>query len=358
MEELRLRHPEWTLRLIFSGRADDMLVATRRFEELGLTQPDAYLGVPAGDDLSETTCLMLALKTELGAMRPDALMVFGDVPATLAGALAAALLRIPVARIDAGLRSLDRREPRELNRVLADAASEWLFTSERSADTNLRTEGLQEQKIHFVGSLMVDALMPRRPAAARMHLAERLGLTHPYVVVTLGKPENIDDALQRRSIAYALLTLSDEFNVACSVTPHVMERIKTFDLGEMLGTHTRIRPLPALGYVEFLSLLNDSAAVLTDSGGVQEQALVIGTPCVTLARYTKHPVTLVHGGNKLAGADPHLAVRYIREAINARAGYAPIPEGWDGHAASRIIDVLEDGLLDSTRASSGSSPSR
>jgi UDP-N-acetylglucosamine 2-epimerase (non-hydrolysing) len=115
----------------------------------------------------------------------------------------------------------------------------------------------------------------------------------------------------------------------------------------MLGSHKRIRLLPTLGYVEFLSLLNDSAAVLTDSGGVQEQALVIGTPCVTLARYTKHPVTLVHGGNKLAGADPHLAVRYIREAINARAGYAPIPEGWDGHAASRIVDVLEAGLLDS-----------
>jgi UDP-N-acetylglucosamine 2-epimerase (non-hydrolysing) len=344
IEELRRRETDWKLRLIYSGCADDRLAATGSFEELGLPQPDACLAVTQGDHLSETIGMTLALKGELETTRPNAVMVFGDGSVTLAGALTAAQLQIPVAHVEAGLRSFDRRTPREMNRVVADAVSEWLFTTERAADVNLRAEGLPDQKIHFVGSTMVDALIARRSAAARMHLAETLGLAHPFIVVALSKPQNVDDALQRRSVAYALLTLSDEFDVVWSLGARVSDRIQTFDLDELLATHRRLRLLPTIGYVEFISLLNDAAAVLTDSGGVQQQALVIGTPCVTLSRYTKHPITLAHGGNRLAGTDPHLAVRYIREAVNARAGFAPIPEGWDGHAASRIVDAVEKEL--------------
>lgn len=344
LDELRRRLPEWHVRLIYTGRQSDEQLPASAFEELAIAQPDRCLEVARGERLSETTGIMLALHKEFCASRPDAVMVFGDAPASLAGALASSLLGIRVARVEAGLRSFDRRAPAEMHRVLSDAAADWLFTTERDADANLQAEGFPHRRVHLAGSTLVDMLMRHRTAGAHLRFGLELGLQDPYAVVALSKPENVDDLLQRRSIAFALLTLADEFDVVCTVSRHAIDRLRTTDVHEMVADHHRLRVLPGVGYVEFISLLNDARAVLTDSNGVQEEALVIGTPCVTLNRYTTHPITLAHGGNRLAGDDPHLAVRYVREAIRSRAGFAPIPEGWDGHAAARIVDVIERDL--------------
>jgi len=282
--------------------------------------------------------------------------VFGDSSATLAGALAASRLGIPVAHVDAGLRSFDRRTPDEMNRVLADAMSEWLFTSERESDVNLRAEGITDQKILFVGSTTIDTMIRYRSTVFRLRIVDMIGFAQLYVVVALSKPYNVDHAPQLRSIAYALLTLADQFDVACPVSPHVMARFGEAGLAEMLADHRRVRLVPTTGYLEFLGLLTAAAGVITDSSSLQQEALVIGIPCVTLCRYTKHRVTLAHGGNRLAGGDPHLAVRYVREAVNARAGFAPIPEGWDGHAAVRIVDAIERDLAHAVNSAKGALP--
>lgn len=342
--ELRERQPGWTIRLVYAGAGGEDCASIALMQELSVSPPDAYLGVHRGTCLAETTGTMRALQNELESARPDALMVFGDTAAALAGALAAAQLAIPVAHVQAGLRSFNRRAPDEINRVLADAVSQWLFTTERHAGANLRAEGLPERQIQFVGSTAIDMLIRHRAQCIRTNAAAALGLDSPYVVIALSKAHNVDDGRQLRAIAYALLTLADEFDVVCSLTPHVAGRFDEFQLADTLGSHPRLHLLPANGYIAFISLLNDAAAVLTDSGAVQGEALVIGTPCTTLCHYTKHQVTVAHGGNRLAGGDPHLAVRYVREAITSRAGYAPIPERWDGHAAKRIVDVMERDL--------------
>jgi UDP-N-acetylglucosamine 2-epimerase (non-hydrolysing) len=289
---------------------------------------------------------MLALETEFRERRPDLVIVFGDVNSTLAAALVATQLSIPVAHVESGLRSFDRDMPEEVNRVLTDALAGLLFITERDAEQNLRNEGIADEKVHFVGNTMIDTLVKHRAAAHALRVPEALGLRpRDYVVVTLHRPSNVDSELQLRSIVYALQSLADHTEVVFPAHPRTVQRLKDSGLWAEMDRHGRLRVMHPLGYLEFLGLMDAAAALLTDSGGIQEEAVVLGVPCVTLRKNTERPVTLQNGGNRLAGEDPHLAVRYVREAIAARAGWAPIPEGWDGRAASRIVDVLEQIFL-------------
>lgn len=339
--ELRARRPDWTVRLIHTGQDYDPLLTGVLLAQLDLPEPDINLGAGAGSYIHQTAGMMLGLEQAFNVSRPDAVIVFGHSNSTLAGALAASQAGIPVAHAEAGLRSLDRSTPEEMNRVLADAVADWLFISEREAEINLRREGIADQKVHFTGNTTIDTLVRHRATAAQLHVAARLGLSpRRYVVATLDKPTNVDAAESLRSILYALLSLSDHTEVIFPVHPRTMKRMHEFALWSELEGHDRLRLIDALGYHEFISLLHDSGAVLTDSGSVQEEAVVIGVPCVTLSRHTARPITVQVGGNRLAGDDPHLAVRYIQEALDSGAGYAPIPEGWDGRAACRIVDVL------------------
>ena len=365
-EALRARQPEWLTRVIHTGQHYDERLSQVFFKQLGMREPDVNLEVGSASHTYQTATIMLALEGQFRASRPDLVIVFGDVNSTLAAALVAVQLHLPLAHVEAGLRSFDREMPEEVNRVLTDTVSDLLFVTERSAEENLRNEGIPSQRIHFVGNTMIDSLVKHRPAAHALNVPEALGLRpRDYVVVTLHKPVNVDAEDQLRSIVYALQSLADYTDVVFPAHPRTVLRLKSFGLWDDMDRHGRLRVLNPLGYLEFMGLLDSAGVVLTDSGGVQEEALVLGVPCVTLRKNTERPVTLQMGLNRLAGDDPHLAVRYVREALTsgpraererARPSGAvaaggsggdlvraplPVPEGWDGHAASRIVDVLE-----------------
>lgn len=340
MAHVALRQPLWNIRLLHTGMPDDHAVLPRLLTQLEVREPDVHLGIRTTGFSCNIALATPALQQVFDADRPDVVMVFGDVCATLAGTLAAGHFDIPVAHVEAGLRSFDRRASDEKTRVLTDAASEWLFTSERGAEDNLRREGIPEDRIHFVGNTQIDSLNRHRPAASELHVASLMGVSRPFALVTIDKRENVASEPQLREIVSALVTLADEFDVVFPAHPRTQQRLREYRLWQDVRDHPRLRLLGAVGYHEFLSLLHDCSAVLTDSGGVQEEALVVGAPCATLRERTAHAATLQHRANRLAGSDPHLAVRYVAEAIRNRDGYAPYPEGWDGHAALRIVDVL------------------
>jgi UDP-N-acetylglucosamine 2-epimerase (non-hydrolysing) len=346
-EQLRLRRPDWLARLIHTGQHYDQRMSEVFFEQLGMPHPDTNLGIGSGTHTQQTSGIMLALETQFRAERPDLVMVFGDVNSTLAAALVATQLRIPLAHVEAGLRSFDRDMPEERNRVITDAVADLLFLTERGAEANLRNEGVADDKMHFVGNTMIDTLLKHRAAARALDVPACLCLRpHDYVAVTLHRPSNVDSRDQLRSVVYALQTLADYTDVVFPVHPRTLMRLDECGLRADMDRHGRLRVMKPLAYLEFLGLMDGAGAILTDSGGVQEEAVVLGVPCVTLRKNTERPVTLRNGANRLAGEDPHLAVRYIRDAIEHRRSRPPIPELWDGQAASRIVDVLERVLPD------------
>ncbi len=345
VEALRARRPDWAVRLIHTGQHYDEKLSEVFFEQLGMPAPDVNLGIGSGTHTYQTSNIMLALEGQFRRERPDLVVVFGDVNSTLAAALVASQLGVPLAHVEAGLRSYDREMPEEVNRLLTDALSEMLFVTERDAEQNLRNEGIPHDRIHFVGNTMIDSLVKHRGAARALCVPEVLGLRpRDYVVVTLHRPSNVDNEEQLRSIVYALQSLADHTDVVFPAHPRTLQRLRDAGLWADMDRQGRLRVLKPLGYLEFLGLMDEAGALLTDSGGVQEEAIVLGVPCVTLRKNTERPITLQHGGNRLAGEDPHLAVRYVREAIKGRDGMPPVPEGWDGHAATRIVDVIETGF--------------
>jgi UDP-N-acetylglucosamine 2-epimerase (non-hydrolysing) len=339
---LRARRPEWAVHMVHTGEDWDEHLAEVCFTQLGMARPDVALGVGTGTRTHVSAAIMLALEGRFRLQRPDAVIVLGADHTAFAASLVARQLRIPVAHVEAGLRVHDRDAPEEINRQLADALSDLLFVTERDAEENLRHEGIDGDRIHFVGNTSIDTLITHRKAARALCVPEALGLRpHRYVVVTLHRPSNVDSDEQLRSVVYALQSLADHTDVVFPAQPRVFQRLKDTNLWSDMDRHGRLRVINPLGYLEFLGLVDLAGAILTDSGGVQEEAVMLGVPCVTLRSHTDRPVTLLHGANRLAGNDPHLAVRYVCEALHARSGMAPIPEGWDGHAAGRIVDVLE-----------------
>jgi UDP-N-acetylglucosamine 2-epimerase (non-hydrolysing) len=337
--------------LVHTGQHYDARMSDAFFQDLALPEPDFHLGVGSGSHAAQTARVMEAFEPVVREVKADWVVVVGDVNSTLACALVAAKLREEVgsriAHVEAGLRSRDWRMPEEINRVLTDRLSDLLLIPSIDAIANLRAEGIPEERIAFVGNVMIDTLLGQLPAARSTGAVKRLGLDKgKYVVVTLHRPSNVDSDEQLRSVVYALQSLADHTDVVFPAQPRVFQRLKDTNLWSDMDRHGRLRVINPLGYLEFLGLVDLAGAILTDSGGVQEEAVMLGVPCVTLRSHTDRPVTLLHGANRLAGNDPHLAVRYVCEALHARSGMAPIPEGWDGHAAGRIVDVLERVLTD------------
>lgn len=341
---LRERRPEWSIRLPHTLCSDDERLVNRFVEHFGLPPADVELIARDGAYLDRTAELMLAFTQCFRADQPSAVLIVGSGDAALAAALSGNQLGINVAHVGAGLRSFDRSDPAEMNRVLTDAASLWLFAADREAEANLRREAIPDQRIFLAGNTLVDALVGSRPTASRLQVARQLGLPDRYIVVTMNHAHNVGSERQLRSILYALVTLGEATDVVFPVHPRTAKGMSEFGLWDEFAGHRGLRLIPALPYLEFISLLQDSCAVLTDSGSVQDEALVIGIPCVTLRHHTERHATLSHGGNRLAGDDAHLAVQHLREALEQEREFAPVPEGWDGKASSRIVDVLEKEL--------------
>jgi UDP-N-acetylglucosamine 2-epimerase (non-hydrolysing) len=272
---------------------------------------------------------------------PDLVLVVGDVNSTLAAALVAAKRHVPIAHVEAGLRSFDRMMPEELNRLCTDALSDLLFVTEQSGLDNLRREGVPDEKVHFVGNVMIDSLKAALPHARAAGAVGRLGLAPMgYVVTTMHRPSNVDEEGQLREVVRLIEALAARLPVVFPLHPRTAGSLDRFGLRARLEAVPSLRLVEPLGYLDFLGLLAEAAAAVTDSGGIQEETTFLGVPCLTLRENTERPVTVTLGTNELAPLDAdHVAAR-LDAILAGEARKGQIPPLWDGHAAERITDVL------------------
>lgn len=328
--------------LVHTGQHYDEAMSEAFFRDLGLAEPQANLGIGSGTHSEQTARVMIKYEQHLVANRPDAVVVVGDVNSTLGAALVGAKMGLPVAHVEAGLRSRDWSMPEEINRVVVDRLSDWLFTPSSDADENLRREGIEPEKIHLVGNVMIDTMLRILPAARDNFSALRsaLGLPARYCVLTLHRPSNVDSPESLGSIMGALRKISEQVEIYFAVHPRTRQQIdqSSSQLDE------RIRFLEPMGYRDFLSLMDNAALVMTDSGGIQEETSVLGVPCLTLRSTTERPITCELGTNRVVGIDPAAIVSAADESMTLPRKTTSIPL-WDGKAAERIADVMVRDLV-------------
>lgn len=327
--------------LIHTGQHYEDSMSQVFIEQLGVGDPDHHLGVGAGSPARQTARIMERLEPVLIETRADLVLVPGDVTSTLAGALVAAKLGLPIGHIEAGLRSFDRTMPEEINRVVTDAVSDLLFTHSPEARVHLLREGADPDTIHEVGNTMIDTLIRLRERFQTVGMAERLGLASGrYLLVTLHRPALVDGPRLAEAMA-ALGAVADQLPVVFPVHPRTRAALGRAG-GETAAR--RVHLIEPLGYIEFMSLLHDAAAVLTDSGGIQEETTFLGVPCFTLRENTERPVTVELGTNRLLGLAPE-RIRDIPTLLGDPRPARTVPAGWDGHAGERIVAVLECCML-------------
>jgi UDP-N-acetylglucosamine 2-epimerase (non-hydrolysing) len=340
LRELRVRGGR-EASLVHTGQHYDRAMSQDFFADLGIPEPEVNLGVGSASHAAQTAEVLRGIEPVLLERAPAAVVVVGDVNSTLAAALAAVKLGIPVAHVEAGLRSFDRSMPEEINRVLTDAISDWLFTTEPAAEQNLRREGVEPARIHFVGNVMIDTLQHHLDRARASAVLDRLGLAPGgYAVLTLHRPSNVDDSRRLRSLFAVLEEIHQELPIVFPVHPRTAAAMRA-ELGDR---PPRLRVIEPLGYLEFLRLMADARVVLTDSGGIQEETTVLGVPCLTLRENTERPITLTQGTNRLVGSDPATIRLEVRKILEGDVPPGRIPERWDGKAAGRILDVLDHDL--------------
>ncbi len=350
MREFRRRERVQSV-LVHTGQHYDRQMSEAFFDDLEIPRPDIELGIGSGSHAVQTGQILIKMEDVLLRERPDVLVVVGDVNSTIAAAMAASKLQIPVAHVESGLRSHDRSMPEEINRLLTDAISDHLFTTEESGNANLRREGVPEEKIHFVGNVMIDTLVLHRQKAARSDILVKLGLQagpkekpRRYGVLTLHRPSNVDDPRVLGGILGAVGKISAGLPIVFPCHPRTQKLLKASPpAGVVLdgGDRAGIRMLEPLGYLEFLRLTSEAAVVLTDSGGIQEETTVLGVPCLTLRNNTERPVTITEGTNRLVGPDPAKILAAYDAIEKGPPPVARVPPLWDGKAAGRIADILE-----------------
>jgi UDP-N-acetylglucosamine 2-epimerase (non-hydrolysing) len=345
------RRPDITPVLVHTGQHYDAQLSDQFFTDLGIEAPAYNLEVGSGSHAIQTAEVMKRLEPVLGTEHPDRLMVVGDVNSTIAAALVAVKLGIPVDHVEAGLRSFDRTMPEEINRILTDAIADQLFVSERSGVDNLLHEGIPAERIHLVGNVMIDALEACRPRWEQAPVLRRLGIepTQPYALVTLHRPSNVDNPETLRRIVDALETVSRELTLLWPVHPRTKQALqrdprvqgrRVTQEGNGATPHGLLA-LDPLGYLDCLAVMSRARLVLTDSGGIQEEKTVLGIPCLTLRSNTERPVTLTHGTNRLIGTNPEAIVSMALQALNESARSSDRPPLWDGLASERIIEKLD-----------------
>jgi UDP-N-acetylglucosamine 2-epimerase (non-hydrolysing) len=337
LRELEAR-PAFDVFLVHTGQHYDVAMSERFFEELRIRKPDANLQVGSGSHAEMTAQVLSRIEPVIQRERPDVVVVVGDVNSSIAAALAAVKLGVPVAHVEAGLRSFDRSMPEEINRVLTDAISEWLFVTEPDAVANLEREGADPRRIHHVGNTMIDTLLAHVAQARALRVPESLGLrAGEFAVLTLHRPSNVDDPERLARLFDALEEIHAELPVIFPVHPRTAAAL-TDRLG---GRQLKLRTTAPLGYLDFLGLMADARLVLTDSGGVQEETTVLGVPCLTLRDNTERPVTVSRGTNRIVGSSPDAIRSEVAKVLAAEVPRVQTPELWDGRAAARIADVLE-----------------
>ncbi|MBI3563148.1 MAG: UDP-N-acetylglucosamine 2-epimerase (non-hydrolyzing) [Gammaproteobacteria bacterium] len=331
--------------LVHTGQHYDHKMSQLFFDQLGIPKPDINLEIGSGSHAQQTGQIMLAFESVLVQQQPDLVVVVGDVNSTMACAIDSKKLNIPVAHVEAGLRSRDMSMPEEINRLLTDAISDILFTTDKGASLNLRNEGIAEKKIKFVGNVMIDTLLLHKNRALQQPTLDdlelkRAGVVMPYAVLTLHRPSNVDDESTLAELSRALLHIGKDMPIIFPVHPRTMLNLKKFNYHTVFTMANNIRLIEPLGYLDFLNLTANAKLVLTDSGGIQEETTILGVPCLTLRNNTERPVTVEHGTNRLVGTQSKAILAAYTQILNAVTKKCSTPEYWDGSAAKRIVDEI------------------
>jgi UDP-N-acetylglucosamine 2-epimerase (non-hydrolysing) len=327
--------------LVHTGQHYDEEMSRVFFQELGLPRPDRDLEVGSDSHGRQTGKIMIAFDSLLDGRSTRMVVVVGDVNSTVACGLVAVKRGIPVAHVEAGLRSRDRTMPEEINRLVTDAISDVLFATSPDAIENLRAEGVPDSKIHLVGNPMIDSIHRHRDAARARNVPARFGLTpRRYGLVTLHRPSNVDDPRTLEGILESLGALAERIPILFPVHPRTQERIRSIGFKPAPGLALR----EPLGYLDFLGLMDQATFVLTDSGGIQEETAALGVACLTLRANTERPITLTEGTNRLLGTDPRAIVPAVMALLDGKQPAPRCPALWDGHAGQRIAKVLADHL--------------
>jgi UDP-N-acetylglucosamine 2-epimerase (non-hydrolysing) len=344
MQAMERRPGRFVQTLVHTGQHYDEAMSQVFFAELGLRPPDVNLEVGSGSHAQQTAQIMIRFEPVLQDLRPDWVIVVGDVNSTLACTLVAVKLGVRVAHVEAGLRSLDRSMPEEINRLVTDALADLLLTPSEDADQNLLREGVPPKRIRRVGNVMIDTLQRNLERARAGDTLERLGLAPKrYVYVTLHRPSNVDARGSLAAIMAALGAIADRLPVVFSVHPRTRMRLEEFGLHEHLAAHPRLRLVEPLGYLDNVCIADQATTVLTDSGGLQEETTYLGVPCLTLRPNTERPITITQGSNRLTTLSTLRAD--LEASIRQRESGAALsaPPLWDGRASERIADCLLEG---------------
>jgi UDP-N-acetylglucosamine 2-epimerase (non-hydrolysing) len=333
-------------RIVHTGQHYDANMSKVFFEDLKLPHPHVYLGVGSGSHAVQTAKIMVEFEKVVLVEKPDLVIVVGDVNSTVACALVCSKLLIPVAHVEAGLRSFDRTMPEEINRILTDALSGYLFVSEPSGVTNLRNEGISESKIFIAGNVMIDSLVRFQPKARLSKIRQSLGVADgKYALVTLHRPSNVDIKENLANLLLTLGRLSRTQPVIFPVHPRTRRMIDNFKLIEILHSNPNLILCEPVGYLDFLCLLEFAGVVITDSGGIQEETTFLGVPCLTMRENTERPVTVTEGTNRLMGFNYELVVNEAEKIFQGKPKKGKIPELWDGKAAERIVKTIVERIL-------------
>jgi len=338
-------HPRLAYKIIHTGQHYDREMNDVFFEELGIPQPDLFMAAGGGSHAEQTAKIMLAFEQLCQNERPDAVLVVGDVNSTLACSIVAKKLHIPVAHVEAGLRSGDMAMPEEINRLVTDSITDWFFVTEPSAEQHLRREGKPDSAVHYVGHVMVDNVLYQ---ADKLAQSDSSGLetseykkSHPrYGVLTLHRPSNVDDPAMMEKLASALREIARDLPLVFPVHPRTRANLQRFGID--LGPNVSL--IGPQGYMAFLHLWKDAVVVLTDSGGLQEETTALGVPCITIRENTERPITVDEGSNVLAGTDPARIIEEARKVLAGQGKQGRRPHLWDGQAAQRIVAVLDKEL--------------
>lgn len=327
--------------LVHTGQHYDYEMSQVFFKDLDIPQPDIHLEVGSGTHAQQTGKVMVEFEKILLRENPDLVVVVGDVNSTLGAAVSSVKLYIPVAHIEAGLRSYDKAMPEEINRVLTDVISDYLFVPTRDAVENLRREGIPRDKIYFVGNVMADSLLHHKANAEKSAILTRLSLEkESYGLITLHRPSNVDDRESLAKVLKMLKQVSSLIPLVFPVHPRTRKNIEIFNLGEFMPENSRLRLIEPQGYLDFINLMMNSRFVITDSGGVQEETTMLNIPCLTWLETTVWDITISAGTNVLVGTDSEKAIAEVRKILNGSEKKSAQLELWDGNAARRIVEQL------------------
>ncbi|MCK4561259.1 MAG: UDP-N-acetylglucosamine 2-epimerase (non-hydrolyzing) [Calditrichia bacterium] len=331
--------------LIHTGQHYDKKMSKLFFQDLLLPEPDIYLGVGSGTHTEQTARIMLDFEKVMEEQKPDLVLVVGDVNSTAACSLVAAKMQTKIAHVEAGLRSFDRTMPEEINRMITDALSDFLFVTEKSGLENLKNEGIPDNKVFFTGNVMIDSLKFFLEKARESSILSDLQVNgSPFALVTLHRPSNVDVKENLENLFYTFSVIGKEVKIVFPMHPRTKKMIDTFDLENYVASIENLIITDPIGYLDFMQLMQNARLILTDSGGIQEETTYLGIPCITIRENTERPITVDIGTNVLVGPKADRIIHETEKIISGNGKKGKIPELWDGNAAERIVKILSEDL--------------